>query len=186
MNHWIIIENDVKGDGVIGYLLSWEYILLKDKHLFWIFKVEFLRLLLCRQCKPHFHEPSLGLLVRKTRWMFGNRPVCKPPLVKLQIKSILRTSCKGLANHYSTVWWLFPILSKGRWPFSRQILKDSQQMKMAHTKVICFFFFCFFFSKGHQWKNFWLWSWRKWLGWFWTWIIHFFFGFWMPDRCWPK
>ncbi len=33
----------------------------------------------------------------------------------------------------------FSILSKRRWPFSRQILKDSQQMKMPHTKVMCFF-----------------------------------------------
>lgn len=33
----------------------------------------------------------------------------------------------------------FSILSKRRWPFSRQILKDCQQMKMPHTKVMCFF-----------------------------------------------
>lgn len=33
----------------------------------------------------------------------------------------------------------FSVLSKRRWPFSRQSLKDSQQMKMPHTKVMCFF-----------------------------------------------
>lgn len=33
----------------------------------------------------------------------------------------------------------FSILSRRRWPFSRQTLKDSLQMKMPHTKVMCFF-----------------------------------------------
>lgn len=62
------------------------------------------------------------------QWIPNRKEAEKPSRLKVGLPLVSHYMCDA-----------FSILSKREWPFTKQVLKDSQQMKMPHTKVMCFF-----------------------------------------------